>query len=92
MDGRRDRAALEVQGDHAGLELSLADVGEAREQVEHAPVVGKHEGAEATDVPRMRGIEQAAQEDRAEAPALVPVLDDERDLLDRERTNTHGKQ
>ena len=83
--GRLLPAALEHDVGHAGLDASLADAGEARKKIEHARVVGKHVGAEATEAPGLGGLEQVPQEGRAEAQALKAVLDDEGDL-DRVRS------
>jgi hypothetical protein len=73
---------LEVQGDHAGLEVAVADVGESVAQVEHAAVVGEHVGSEAVDATRLARLEKVTQEEDAKAAALVSVLDHEGDFGD----------
>jgi CBS domain-containing protein len=78
--GRLLLAAYEHDVGHAGLDASLADLGEAREKIEHARVVGEHVGAEAVKAPRLGGVEQVPQEGGAEAQSLKAVLYDERDL------------
>jgi hypothetical protein len=45
-------------------------MGEAREEAEHAGVVGEDVGAEAVDVPRVGGLEEGVEEDLAEAAPL----------------------
>jgi len=55
-------------------------VGEAREEIEHARVVGEHEGAKAMDAARLGRVEEGVEEDHPEALALESVLHHEGDL------------
>src|ERR1700730_10289895 len=74
-----DPAAFEDDVRHAGLDAPLADVGEAREEVEHTTVVGEHIGAKTADAPRLACLEEMVQEKHAESATLESVLDDEGD-------------
>src|SRR5215813_3941386 len=76
----RARSGLEEDVDHAALKVSLANVGETREELEHASVLREHVGAKATDAARLGRIEEGAKDDRPDALALVSVLHDESDL------------
>src|SRR2546427_12942641 len=70
-------AAREEKLRHTLLRLALADVAEARDEVEHAAVVGEDISARPPNPARGRGIEHLADEDRAEPSALPAALDDE---------------
>src|SRR3972149_7063279 len=68
---------LEHDADHAILELTLQDVGGARQEIQHAVVVREHIGPESADAPRLACPGDVVEEYRPEAPPLPAVLDDE---------------
>src|SRR5947199_1987698 len=70
------------QLDHTLLQPPLEHVGVAREQREHAAVVGEDPGPEACDPVFRRGAKELRDEQRAQPLALPAVLDDEGDLGD----------
>ena len=81
-DGQRVLGGLEVEGqpDDAVVERLVDDVAGVGEDPQHLPVGRQHVGDEPRDAALAGGGGDVLEEDRAEPPALVRVLDVERDL------------
>lgn len=79
-DGALGGFEAELQVYDAVLEAALLGVPGVREHLDHLVVGGEHLGREAADAPLARHGRDVLEQRGGDAPALVGVLDEERDL------------